>query len=86
MSLYACYQLIVASLGHGIPYGKEHSDPDFDPANSRANLHRIIFDYLAGLAPQPKEVVIGASGKKEGKNGYINGSKAGTGKSWSGRS
>lgn len=66
------------SLGHGVHWGPE-GEADRYPAHRPANMHRMIFDYLHSLAPVKRDIVYGRSGKKDGKNGFINGSKAATG-------
>jgi hypothetical protein len=61
------------SKGHGL-------DPlNRDPLNDPLNLNRRIFDHLDNLFPAKNGISLGTSGKKEGKNSFINGALGGTG-------
>ncbi|OCF34476.1 hypothetical protein I316_03991 [Kwoniella heveanensis BCC8398] len=61
------------SRGHGI------DDPKGDDPHHPKNMHRIIFEHLNSLFPSPHGSVIRESGKKEGKNGFVNGARGGVG-------
>lgn len=49
--------------------------------NSSGNLNKIIFDHLNALFPAANGVMTDESGKRDGKNSFVNGAQGGTGES-----